>query len=462
MVNNLLTSTRLRLKKELNLVTLIAVMIGLNIGGALFMLTAIAAGLTGPSLFIAQIISAVPILLAIIPYLVFTSSVPTTCANYQYAKLSSPAFAVAGWWGLFVAIPIGALPLFAIATAKLLAVVLPGLPIAGTAIAVLTIFFVINLFGLKATSYVQFGTVILLILAILAFIIPGLPAINAANLTPMFPGGAMGLVASAALLFTLLAGGLFGMEMGDEVKNAKTTIPRALIISLIIVAVLYILVNIVAVGVINWKALAEGGTLGTAAEAFLSGPMLSFFIVGGGILASITTINLTLTAAGRYAMASAEDRFLPRFFSHVNRRFGTPHWGLTLPYVMALITLIVNPPLETLAAMLNFGLLFMITLVLISASRLSKTHPHILANSRFNFSPRTIAITSIAAAVINVIFMGILAIAIPVAFFIFAGACCFGIAFYFVRKKETNMVPSFLLFDNEGKTGVVDNLSEPE
>jgi APA family basic amino acid/polyamine antiporter len=444
----------------LNLFTLITVMIGLNIGGSLFLLTAIAAGLTGPSLFIAQIISALPILLAIIPYLVFTSSVPTTCANYQYAKLFSPALAVAGWWGLFVAIPIGALPLFAIAVAKLLVVLVPGLPIAVTAMVVLTIFFVINLFGVKATAYVQFGTVILLLLALLVFIVPGISAIQPENLSTMFPGGTVALLASSALLFTLLAGGLFGMEMGDEVKNARATIPRALIISIIIVAVIYILVDIVAVGVIDWQTLAEGGTLGTAAAAFLPKFLLNFFIVGGGILASVTTINLTLTAASRYAMASAEDRFLPRFFSRVNRRFGTPHWGLTLPYVMAMITLAFNPSLDTLAAMLNFGLLFMITLVLISAWRLPKTHPYIIENAAFRFSPRTIAVTSLSAAVINIIFMGILAIALPVAFFIFAGACGFGIAFYFARKRAAVTVPSFVLPKRKGVTPAVDNLPD--
>lgn len=459
MVNKLVLTNRLRLKKELNLVTLIAAMIGLNIGGSLFVLTAIAAGLTGPSLFIAQIISALPILLALVPYLIFTSSVPTTCANYQYAKLFSPALAVAGWWGLFVAIPIGALPLFALATADLLAVVLPGLPITATAMGVLTLFFLVNLFGLKATAYVQFGTVVLLLLAILVFIVPGVKAIRPENLTPMFPGGAMGLVASSALLFTLLAGGLFGMEMGDEVRNARSTIPRALIVSIIIVAVMYILINIVAVGAINWKALADGGNLGTAAEAFLPGPWLTFFIVGGGILASITTINLTLTAAGRYAMASAEDRFLPRFFSQVNRRYGTPHWGLVLPYAMAMITLLFRPPLDMLAAMLNFGLLFMITLVLISAWRLPKTHPYILENSAFKFSPRVLTITSLSAAVINVIFMGILAIAIPVAFYIFAGACCFGIVFFFIRKQAAITVPSFVLVKKDGMTAM-DNLPD--
>jgi APA family basic amino acid/polyamine antiporter len=334
--------------------------------------------------------------------------------------------------------------------------VIPGLPITGIAMAVLTLFFLVNLFGIKATVYVQFGTVVLLLIAILVFVIPGLSSIETANLTPLFPGGAMGLIASSAILFTLLAGGLFGMEMGDEVKNARSTIPRALLISIIIVAVLYILVNIVAVGVINWEALSDGGTLGTAAEAFLPKSLLNFFIIGGGILAAVTTINLTLTAAGRYAMASAEDRFLPKFFSQVSRRFGTPHWGLVLPYLMAMITLLFRPQLDMLAAMLNFGLLFMITLVLISALRLKKTHPYILENAAYKFSPRVITITSLAAIIINIIFMVVLAIAIPVSFFIFAGACCFGVIYYFMRKQNAVTVPSFVQMKKGGISQVVD------
>ena len=444
MVSNVFLMGGGKLKRELNLVTLIAAMIGLNIGGALFVLTAIAAGLTGPSLFVAQIISALPILLALIPYLMLTSAIPTNCGNYQYAKLFSRPLAAAGWWGLFVAIPCGALPLFAIATAKLLMILMPGLPLFGTAVIVLTVFFVINVIGVKATAYVQSATVALLVMALVVFIVPGIRAVEMGNLTPMFTGGAMGLIAASALLYTLLAGGLFGVELGEEVKNAKSTIPKALIISIGIVLVIYLLIDIVAVGVIDWKAFAAGGTLGTAAEAFLSMPMLGFFVIGGGILASTTTINITLTAAGRYALASAEDRLFPKFFGSINRKFGTPHWGLTLPYVLAIISLMANPSLQTLAAMLNFGLLFMVSLVLLAAFRLPKTHPEIYENAKFRFGRKTLAITSLAAVAINVIFMAILAIAVPDAFLIFAGFVIFGGVLYLVRRRQLGTSPSLV------------------
>jgi len=444
MVSNVILMAGGKLKRELNLVTLIAAMIGLNIGGSLFVLTAIAAGLTGPSLFISQIISALPILLALIPYLMLTSAIPTNCGNYQYAKLFSRPLAVAGWWGLFIAIPFGAMPLFALATAKLLIILMPGLPLVGTAVIVLTVFFAINVIGVKATAYVQSAAVAILVIALVVFIVQGIPVIEARNLTPMFTGGTMGLVGAAALLYTLLAGGLFGIEMGDEVKNAKTTIPRALIISIAIVLVIYLLIEIIAVGAIDFKAFAGGGTLGTPAEAFLSIPLLGFFVIGGGILASTTTINLTLTAAGRYILASAEDRFFPSFFSSINQKFGTPHWGLALAYVLSVISLAVNPSLQTLAAMLNFGLLFMVTLVLLAAFRLPKTHPDIYENAKFKFGRKTLAITSLVAVAINIIFIAILAVAVLDAFLIFAGFVIFGLALYLVRRRQLGIVPSLV------------------
>jgi APA family basic amino acid/polyamine antiporter len=448
-------ATQGQLRREINLVALIAIIIGMNVGGSLFALTAIASGLTGPSLFIAQIISAAPILLALIPYLMLSSAIPTTCASYQYAKLFSRPAAVAAWMTLFIAIPIGALPLFAVVTANFLKMVIPGTPVILTAIIVMTLFYLLNVFGIKRTAYVQLASVIILLLALFTFIAPGIPAIETSNLAPLFTGGVMGFLGAAALLFTLLAGGLFGIDIGGEVKGANRVIPRALTISMIIVMVLYLLIEVVAVGVVDWQTLAAGESLGIPAKVFLSGPLLGFFIIGGGILACITTINLILTLAGRYALAFAQDRFFPSVFRRINRRFGTPHWGLTLAYGMSIITLLINPPLIVLGQMLNFGLLFMITLVLFAAFRLPKKHPEIYAKSRLKFSPRILATTSLAAISINIIFMIVLAYGLMTSentkwtFPLFVIAAIAGLIVYFVRERQLRFIPKGFELDQE-------------
>jgi len=421
------------LRREIGMVGLIAIMVGLNIGGSLFLLTAIAAGLTGSSLVVAQLISATPILLSIPAYAALSSALPVTCANYQYAKLFSRPLAVAAWMVLFIAIPLGMLPLFAVAIAKLVAVLLPGLNITVWAVLVMSAIFVVNLLGVRLATQTQFIGVVILLAALVTFIVGGAPSVQASNLVPSFAGGPVGLIGASALLYTLLAGGLFGIEMGDEIRNARSVIPRALVISIGIVLVLYLLIEVVALGTVGWEQFSKG-TLGDVAGTFLSGGWLGLFVIGGGIMASATTINLSLAAAGRYALAFSFDGYFPRVFSRVNQRFGTPHNGLALVYLMTIATLLVNPPLMTLGAVLNFGLLFMVTLVLFAAVRLLRRHPATYVRAAVRVKPRLLTVCSYIAIAINLVYMLVLAIAMKWTFLIFVGAIAIGLALFYTRK----------------------------
>ena len=426
-------SVSVNLRRDIGMVGLIAIMVGLNIGGSLFLLTAVAAGLTGSSLLIAQLFSATPILLAIPAYAALSSALPVTCANYQYAKLFSRPLAVAAWMVLFIAIPLGMLPLFAVAIAKLVAVLLPGLNVTVWAVLVMSLLFIVNVLGVRLATQTQFVGVVVLLAALLTFIVGGMPSIQMANLVPAFVGGPAGFIGASALLYTLLAGGLFGIEMGDEIRNARNVIPRALVISIGIVLGLYLLIEVVALGAVGWQRFSLG-TLGDVAGTFLSGGWLGLFVVGGGIMASATTINLALAAAGRYALAFSFDGYFPRMFSRVNQRFGTPHNGLALVYLMTIATLLVNPPLMTLGAVLNFGLLFMVTLVLCAAVRLLRRHPAMYVRAEVRVKPRLLTVCSSVAVVINLIYMMVLAIALKWTFLVFVGAIAVGLALFYSRK----------------------------
>jgi APA family basic amino acid/polyamine antiporter len=408
-------------------------MVGLNIGGSLFLLTAVAAGHHGVLSPGGAVDLRHPILLSIPAYAALSSALPVTCANYQYAKLFSRPLAVAAWMVLFIAIPLGMLPLFAVAIAKLVAVLLPGLNITVWAVLVMTALFAVNVLGVRLATQTQFIGVVVLLAALITFIVGGAPSVQASNLVPSFVGGPVGLIGASALLYTLLAGGLFGIEMGDEIRNARSVIPRALIISIGIVLVLYLLIETVALGSVGWEQFSKG-TLGDVAGTFLSGGWLGLFVIGGGIMASATTINLSLAAAGRYALAFSFDGYFPRIFSRVNQRFGTPHNGLALVYLMTIATLLVNPPLMTLGAVLNFGLLFMVTLVLFAAVRLLGRHPATYVRAAVRVKPRLLTVCSYIAIPINLVYMLVLAIAMKWTFLIFVGAIAVGLALFYARK----------------------------
>ena len=86
----------------------------------------------------------------------------------------------------------------------------------------------------------------------------------------------------------------------------------------------------------------------------------------------------------------------------------------------------------------------MVTLVLLAAFRLPKTHPEIYEKATFRFGKKTIAITSLVAVAINIIFMAVLAVAVLDAFLIFAGALVFGVALYYVRRRQLGIAPSLV------------------
>jgi len=438
------------LRKELNLLLLIFLMIGLNIGGSLFTLTSAAAGLAGPALILAQIIAALPVLLAIVPYMIITSIAPRSAASYQYAKLFNYPLATSAVLVLLVAMPLGGLPLFALSAGKYILLLLPGASemVAGLplywdsliAIIIVTIFYIINILGIKPSGIAQFIMTAIMILALVIFVLVGIPSVKMENFTPFFVGSTLNFFAAAALSYTLLAGGLFGIELGDEVRKAHSTIPKSLIISLLIVLVLYIFIEFVAMGAVDWQAFAKGN-LGAVAHTFMSEGLWVFFIIGGGILACITTVHAVLTISGRYTMVYAQDGFFPSFLQRINKRFDTPVWGLTLPYVLCVIMLLFVRDITIFGAMLNFGLLYMVTLVLLTAYKLPRAHPELFSQSKFKIKPSIVSATAISACVLNIIFMLFLVLIIFMrnmawAFWLFAIAIVVGVVMYYVRKKQ--------------------------
>lgn len=109
------THAETKLRPRIGFFGLLAMSVGMNIGGAVFALTTTAAGMSGPSLPLAMMISSIPALLAVVPYCMLTMSLPTTSATYRYIQLFSPALALVSSMTLIVCILIGAQPLFALA-----------------------------------------------------------------------------------------------------------------------------------------------------------------------------------------------------------------------------------------------------------------------------------------------------------------------------------------------------------
>jgi APA family basic amino acid/polyamine antiporter len=432
------------LKKRINFFGLVSIFVGVNIGGALFSLTNLAADITGPSLPLAMFIASIPVILALVPYSMFSSAWPTTSATYRYSQLFSPPLAFIHMFTLLLCIIAGGQPLFAYTFGKYFNE-LVNFPPVWTGVIVFTLFYIVNLLGIKFTTILQGLLFIILMAALILYFGMGVPHVESVNFSPLFPNGIGRFFAASGILFTFCAGGLFVIDVGGEVIDASRRYKSALLTSMIIVVVTYLLLHVVTVGSVSWHTLKEQGTLIEVAKSFMGQGFLTFFVIGGALLACATTINMIFTIISRGLMVVSSEGLLPAFLGRVNKRFGTPHWGLTITYIGCTAALIVltsplaaglaDAPVLVFGAVTNFGLILSITVICLAGARVPRKNDLLYQRSRFKISKRTIAVFSWIAVVMNSIIFILLCMLVKktaMMFFIFIAV---SVIYYFIRIR---------------------------
>jgi amino acid transporter len=191
----------------------------------------------------------------------------------------------------------------------------------GTAVLVVTVvavFTALNFFGSQAVGRAELW-IVLVKLAILGFFIAiGLPHIEPSRVAPSADPTHLGGLLHAGVLFFLSYMG-FGLitNVGENIRNAEKTIPRAIYTSIGIAVFVYVAVAVVAVGNLSLARLTEVGenALAVAAEPFLGD--FGFLLISIGALFSIASaLNATLYGGANIAYALAKDGELPEFFEH--------------------------------------------------------------------------------------------------------------------------------------------------
>jgi len=140
----------------------------------------------------------------------------------------------------------------------------------------------------------------------------------------------------------LLVYAFTGFEMAaipaGEIRDPRRHLPPALLIAIGVVAIVYMLIQVVAIGTLpelakSTKPLADAGQrfLGTAGGAIIS---------AGAIISIVGNLNIVLLSGSRVPFAIAEKGQLPSFLAKVHRRFLTPYVAIAITAtVMLLLTL---------------------------------------------------------------------------------------------------------------------------
>ena len=162
-------------------------------------------------------------------------------------------------------------------------------------VLVLTLFFVINLFGMKSAARAQNIMFYILVLSLGIFIVAGFLKLDVAayfNLDGFFVDGFHGVWSAASLLVFAVGGAGVLVDFGNSVRNPAKVIPKVIVGVTVCVALAYALLSMVAAGVLPYDQVAFKPLTSAAAAVFGQGSgMYALFIVGGALLALATTLN---------------------------------------------------------------------------------------------------------------------------------------------------------------------------
>lgn len=194
---------------------------------------------------------------------------------------------------------------------------------------------IVNLLGIRQAALVSNLFTVGKLVPIIIFIAAGLFFLNpqAYEFGPTPTTGAF----SQSVLLLVYA--FTGFEMATipagEVRDPQRSLPRALLIAILVVVVLYIMIQVVCVGTLpdlaqSQKPLADAGSqfLGAAGGAIIS---------AGAVISITGNLNILLLSASRLPFAMAEQKQLPAFVGNIHRRFFTPWVAILITAVFMLV-----------------------------------------------------------------------------------------------------------------------------
>lgn len=190
--------------------------------------------------------------------------------------------------------------------------------------------------------------------------------LSTANLDGWDDVSAYGVLQSAGLLFFAFAGYARIATMGEEVRDPRRTIPRAIPLALGVVVLVYLVVGVTALATVGAPALASSGSpLALVAAGGVAN--VEPVVRVGAALASLGALLALMTGIGRTTLAMARERDLPGWLAAVHPRFGVPHRA-EVALAVAVTVLVVTVDLRGALGFSSFGVLLYYAVANASAS----------------------------------------------------------------------------------------------
>jgi basic amino acid/polyamine antiporter, APA family len=318
---------------------LAASIVNITVGGGIFRLPADVGAALGAAAPIACLVCAVAMGLIVLCFADAGSRVSLTGGPYAYVETAFGPFV--GFMAGILLWLIGTFATAAVATVFVASVgaMVPGLGSGAGGAALLigtfAFFALVNIRGARQGALLNNVMTVAKLLPLLLLAVAGVFAVRADHLRVTSAPAAGALARTSILLIFAFMGVETALVPGGEVRDPARTVPRAILLAMLGVTLLYVVLQVVAQGVLGPTLATAGATpLADAAGLALGGWARALLLAGASISMFGFVGGMSL-AVPRALFAFGRDGILPRQLASVHPRFRTPHVAIGVQAVLA-------------------------------------------------------------------------------------------------------------------------------
>lgn len=396
---NSLSSTK-DLKRTLGFWDLMGAAIGQIIGAGIMSLTGVAIGMTGRTAPLAFVLSAVMVLISWYPLALINTTARFRGGQYSIIGSLLGEKYTGAYTVIFILTNIS-LSMYCLSFADYALPFLPFIPRKALALGILVILYSLNYHGVDKFAKFQNLIVVSLIVALTVFTVYGFGKLdpNYMDPTSLMPNGWLGLLRATAQLTFATGGAQVVANLSGEAKNPTKDIPKVMIVSTLIVAVLYAFMSTVAAGVFPVAKVANE-PLTLVAEEILPKPLYVFFIIGGAWAALISTLNSQLASCTKPLMQAANDGWIPTKLAILHKKYRTPIYLLTIFFFVGFFPIIFNLNISIISKIVTTVQSVTNSMIALSLLYVAKKLPKQWEKSPFHLSQGKVKVLVTAAVAI--------------------------------------------------------------